>query len=95
MKIISIVIVAAYVFTATTASAGAHYVSGYSRSNGTYVEPHYQTNPNARLNDNYSTKGNVNPYTGKAGTVDPYKVNRNVYAPNNGSIQNVQPVPYQ
>lgn len=49
------------------------YVRGYTRSNGTYVQPHYQTAPNSTKLDNYSTRGNYNPYTGKAGTVDPYK----------------------
>lgn len=43
-------------------------VRGYYRSNGTYVQPHQRTYPNETRNDNYSTIGNVNPYTGKAGT---------------------------
>ena len=30
--------------------------------------------------DNYSTKGNVNPYTGQAGTVDPYKIDATPYS---------------
>jgi len=33
-----------------------------------------QTNPNSTKLDNYSTKGNVNPYTGKPGTVDPDRI---------------------
>ncbi|EIJ38791.1 hypothetical protein JoomaDRAFT_1784 [Galbibacter orientalis DSM 19592] len=44
------------------------YVKGYYKSNGTYVQPHYRTAPNHTVNDNWSTVGNVNPYTGKAGT---------------------------
>ena len=56
-----------------TAAHADQYVNGYYRQNGTYVEPHYQTSPNNTLLDNYSTKGNVNPYTGQAGTVDPYR----------------------
>jgi hypothetical protein len=52
---------------------GSHHVGGYTRSDGTYVAPHYQTNPNATKMDNWSTKGNSNPYTGKEGTVDPYR----------------------
>lgn len=47
---------------------GSHYVSGYTKQDGTYVAPHYQTNPNNTVNDNYSTKPNVNPYTGQEGT---------------------------
>jgi hypothetical protein len=53
---------------AGTAWAGDHYVNGYTRSNGTYVAPHFQSNPNNTTSDNYSTRGNVNPYTGQAGT---------------------------
>lgn len=51
-----------------SAVAGDHYVRGYTRKDGTYVAPHYQTNPNSTTSDNYSTRGNVNPYTGKPGT---------------------------
>lgn len=48
------------------------YVRGYTRSDGTYVQPHYRSSPDGNVWNNYSTKGNVNPYTGKRGTVDPY-----------------------
>lgn len=44
------------------------YVHQYMRSDGTVVQGHYRTAPNSTRNDNYSTRGNVNPYTGKAGT---------------------------
>lgn len=58
---------------ATVASAQAsHHVEGYTRRDGTYVQPHEQTNPNSTKLDNYSTQGNVNLYTGQAGTVNPY-----------------------
>lgn len=46
-------------------------VRGYTRSDGTYVAPHYRSSPNGSTYDNYSTRGNVNPYTGQAGTRDP------------------------
>jgi hypothetical protein len=49
-------------------------VKGYVKKDGTYVAPHIKSSPNDTKFDNYSTKGNVNPYTGKAGTVDPYKI---------------------
>lgn len=42
-------------------------VSGYSRNNGTYVQPHVRTMPNNTNWDNYSTKGNKNPFTGSTG----------------------------
>jgi hypothetical protein len=40
---------------------------------GQYRQPHYQTAPNKTQRDNYSAKGNTNPYTGKPGTVRPKK----------------------
>jgi hypothetical protein len=48
-------------------------VKGYTRKNGTKVAPSYRTAPNGTEKDNYSTKGNVNPHTGKAGTKEPKK----------------------
>jgi hypothetical protein len=56
---------------ATSANAGTR-VRGYTRSDGTYVQPHYRSSPNSSSYDNYSTKGNSNPYTGQVGTKDPY-----------------------
>lgn len=53
-------------------SGGSHSVSGYTRSNGTYVAPHHATNPNGTKSDNWTTRGNVNPYTGRPGTRSPY-----------------------
>ncbi len=52
---------------AQTAKADT-YVSGYYRRNGTYVAPHYRSDANNTKRDNRSTAGNVNPYTGRAGT---------------------------
>lgn len=43
-------------------------VRGYYRSNGTYVMPHMRSSPNRTRSDNWSTKGNYNPYTGKPGS---------------------------
>lgn len=43
------------------------YVQGHFRKDGTYVEPHYRTESNNTKFDNYSTKGNRNPYTGEKG----------------------------
>jgi hypothetical protein len=47
------------------------YVRGYSKSDGTYVQGHYKTESNGTKYDNYSTKGNTNPYTGKQGYANP------------------------
>jgi hypothetical protein len=48
-------------------ASGSHHVRGYITKNGTYVSPHWQTNPNGTTLDNWSHKGNYNPYTGKSG----------------------------
>jgi hypothetical protein len=55
-----------------TLAQPSHYVRGYVTKNGTYVAPHYQTNPDSSRLNNWSSQGNYNPYTGKAGTVNPY-----------------------
>lgn len=48
---------------------GSGHTRGYIRkSTGTYVAPSHHTQPNHTKADNYSTKGNENPYTGKKGT---------------------------
>jgi len=44
------------------------YVRGHFRSNGTYVQPHYRSNPDGNFSNNWSTYPNVNPYTGRTGT---------------------------
>lgn len=43
------------------------YVKGYTKSNGTYVAPHYRSSPDSTVRNNYSYKGNNNPYTGETG----------------------------
>jgi hypothetical protein len=49
-------------------SSSSHTVRGYTKKNGTYVAPHRQTNADHTQLNNYSTKGNVNPSTGKTGS---------------------------
>mgnify|MGYP000694566989 CR=1 FL=1 len=46
----------------------AVHVNGYTRSNGTYVQPHERSAPNGTVTDNYSYTGNTNPYTGNVGS---------------------------
>jgi len=58
---------------ATEFAQADQYVNGYWKQNGTYVQGYYKTTPNYTPYDNYSTRGNQNPYTGKYGTVDPYR----------------------
>lgn len=47
-------------------------VHGYVKSNGTYVAPHYRSAPDGIMSNNWSTVGNVNPYTGEPGKKNPY-----------------------
>jgi len=61
------------VFSIPVYSVINHPVRGYTKKNGTYVQPHHQTNPNHTQRDNWSSKPNVNPYTGKQGTRTPKK----------------------
>jgi hypothetical protein len=48
------------------------YVNPYVRQNGSYVGGHYRSQSNDSTFDNYSTRGNVNPFTGKRGSTNPY-----------------------
>lgn len=45
--------------------------SGYTRRNGTYVHSYMHSAPDGTKLNNFSTKGNVNPYTDKVGSKDP------------------------
>ncbi|MCT4599983.1 MAG: hypothetical protein N4A32_03705 [Marinifilaceae bacterium] len=65
------------------------WVNGYYRSNGTYVRGHWRTAPNHTNIDNYSTRGNVNPYTGKPGYISPdsYGLYKNTYRSNYSSYK--------
>ncbi len=69
MKILALSLLALFLTFEANAS---NHVSGYTRRDGTYVAPHYRSDANSSRFDNYSTKGNTNPYTGERGYVDPY-----------------------
>jgi len=51
----------------TGSSHSYHSVGGYFRKDGTYVAPHYRSNPDRSFNNNWSTKPNINPFTGQEG----------------------------
>ena len=61
-------IAAALTFGCLPAAWAVVHVRGYTRKDGTYVAPHYRSNPDGNFWNNWSTIGNVNPYTGKPGT---------------------------
>lgn len=50
-----------------SSAAFAEHVNGYYRSNGTYVNSYERSDRNNTVTDNYSFKGNTNPYTGAVG----------------------------
>lgn len=47
---------------------GTVHVRSTVTRRGTYRPAHFRAAPNHTQRDNWSAKGNVNPYTGKAGT---------------------------
>ena len=81
-----------FIWSSIEAFADTH-VKWYYRKNWTYVKPHYRSDRNNTKADNWSTKGNINPYTWKAWTVNiyssdytsdtpSYNINYNSYSPN-------------
>ena len=65
------------VFALPHSASASVRVHGYTRrSTHTYVAPHYRSNPDKTRRNNYSTKGNINPYTGKKGTKSLYTAPR-------------------
>jgi hypothetical protein len=54
-------------FAAVSSAFADDYVSGYVRRDGTYVQPHFRSEANNFRFDNYSSRGNSNPYTGERG----------------------------
>lgn len=82
-----VVLAAALAALATPALAQSSYSTrGYVRSDGTYVQPHRSTAPDSSTYNNWSSKPNVNPYTGQQGTRNPtpsygstYRAPTNVY----------------
>lgn len=54
-------------------SGGSVSVRSYTRKDGTFVHAHTRSAPDGNFSNNWSTRGNFNPYTGKAGTrTSPY-----------------------
>lgn len=63
----TILLAALALLVSGTASAD-QWVNGYTKKDGTYVQGHYRSSPNQYRYDNYSSQGNVNPYTGESGS---------------------------
>ncbi|MDN4073338.1 hypothetical protein [Fictibacillus terranigra] len=56
------------IFCGSTQVFADVHVSGYFRKDGTYVQPHFRSDPDGNFSNNFSTYGNMNPYTGELGT---------------------------
>ena len=52
-------------------SVGHHYVNSHIRRDGTYVRGHFRTNSDDSFWNNWSSYGNINPYTSRTGTRRP------------------------
>lgn len=74
-KLLRLAVIALVGMFTSSVMAQVH-VRGHTRKDGTYVAPHYRSSPDGSKANNWSTKGNINPYTGKEGTVNPYKTTR-------------------
>ncbi len=55
------------------------YVHGYTRSDGTYVQPYWRSDPDGNPYNNYSFPGNLNPYTGRIAPGNPDTYLNNYY----------------
>ena len=69
-----------FMFLAKVVSAQV-YVPGYQKKDGTFVQPHFRSQADGNTSNNWSNKGNVNPYTGEWGTKGEYSPQMNL--PNN------------
>ncbi|RMH46423.1 MAG: hypothetical protein D6694_03550 [Gammaproteobacteria bacterium] len=60
-------------FAVPAVACADQWVNGYVRRDGTYVQGHWRSSPDGNPYNNYSTQGNINPYTGQRGyrTVQP------------------------
>ena len=67
-KMIVSILISLALITSTLPAYAATRVKGYTTKKGTYIQPHYRSSSNSKKYDNYSSKGNYNPYTGKKGS---------------------------
>ena len=66
-KITTLAILTISAFSFTASSYGNVWVNGHYKSSGSYVQPHYRSSPDSSIYNNWSYRGNTNPYTGKRG----------------------------
>ncbi len=68
MKKLFIILVITMMTSLGSFAQSTRYQQGYFRKDGTYVTGHYKTQSDRTNHNNYSTKNNTNPYTGRSGS---------------------------
>jgi hypothetical protein len=70
MKILKTLVTATFLITALMGNDAfaAKSVRGYTKKDGTYVAPSHRSDANRTQRDNWSSKPNSNPYSGKKGS---------------------------
>jgi len=71
-SVLALVLSFSFMSAGTALARGTYVHSYYKPSTHSYVQAYHRTEANYTRLDNYSTKGNYNPYTGKWGTKSIY-----------------------
>lgn len=66
-KVVVLILMFSFLFVSSSYAKTVKVKGSYTKK-GTYKQSHYRTSSNKSKADNWSTKGNTNPYTGKKGT---------------------------
>jgi len=88
MKVKSLPKIIFLIFLIPSISLADVCVRGYTKKDGTYVQPLHRSDPNPTQEDNWPSKENINPYTGKSGTKNIYDNIHNSQDDNYESGQN-------
>jgi len=70
---ISLLFVLGFIGLMDSAEARVRVRGHFRPSTGQFVMPHHRTSPNNTRWDNWSTRDNFNPHTGRRGTVNPLR----------------------
>ena len=70
-KFLSVTALALIATTLFSFAYADEYVNGYTRRDGTVVQPYYRSSPDNSYNNNWSVRPKVNPNTGQMGTRAP------------------------
>jgi hypothetical protein len=70
-RLLAFLIASTISLSAIQAASADEYVSGFTRKDGTFVQPHMRSTPDSSYNNNWSVSPNVNPFTGQQGRREP------------------------